>query len=163
LDFDPGRISYEQLLAVFWASHHPGSRPWSRQYLHAVFYHNEAQQRLALATKEEVTLKIKGEVSTQVLPATEFYLAEDYHQKYYLRGVAKLFEEMHRIYPTDRDFINSTTAARLNSYLAGYGAAANFQSELDRLGLSPAGRALLLEKVTGRLDGFSGPGCPLPR
>ena len=62
MDFDPSRISYEQLLAVFWASHHPGSRPWSRQYMNAVFYHNEAQQRLALASQKQVAEKIKGEV-----------------------------------------------------------------------------------------------------
>ena len=42
------------------------------------------------------------------------------------------------------------------------GTEANFQSELPKLGLSPAGQALLLEKVAGRLEGYSGPGCPLP-
>jgi hypothetical protein len=77
--------------------------------------------------------------------------------------VSKLFDELHRIYPDEWDLINSTAAARLNSYLAGYGTAANYQSELDKLGLSPAGRTLLIEKVSGRLEGFSGPGCPLPR
>ncbi len=61
------------------------------------------------------------------------------------------------------DFVNSTVAARLNGYLAGYGTEANFQSELAKLGLSPAGRGLLQEKVAGRLEGFSGPGCPVPR
>jgi peptide-methionine (S)-S-oxide reductase len=163
VDFDPGRISYEQLLAVLWASHHPGSQPWSRQYMNAVLTYNEAQQRLALASKKQIADKIKGEVYTQVLPATEYYLAEDYHQKYYLRRVAPLYDEMRRLYPDERDFVNSTAAARLNGYLAGYGSAATFQSELDQLGLSPAGRILLLEKVSGRLVGFSDPGCPLPR
>jgi peptide-methionine (S)-S-oxide reductase len=151
------------LLAVFWASHQPGSRPWSRQYMNAIFYHNETQQRLALASQKLIAEKIKREVSTQVLPVNEFYLAEGYHQKFYLRKASKLFDEMQRIYPDERDIINSTAAARLNGYLAGYGTAANFQSELDKLGLSPAGRTLLIEKVSGRLEGFSGPGCPLPR
>ena len=104
MDFDPSRVSYEQLLTVFWASHHPGSGIWSRQYMNAVFYHNEAQQRLALASKKQVAEKIKGEVTTQVLPATAFYLAEDYHQKYYLRRAAPLYEEMRRIYPVGRGF-----------------------------------------------------------
>jgi peptide-methionine (S)-S-oxide reductase len=130
--------------------------------MNAVFYHNEAQHRLAVASKEQVAEKIKGGVSTQVLPLTEFYLAEDYHQKYYLRRTAPLYEEIRRIYPNEQEFLNSTAAARLNGYLAGYGTEANFQSELPKLGLSPAGQALLLEKVAGRLEGFSGPGCPLP-
>jgi peptide-methionine (S)-S-oxide reductase len=163
VDFDPSRISYEQLLEVFWASHQPGSRPWSRQYMNAVFYHNEAQQRLALDSKAHLAAKTKGEVNTQVLPATEFYLAEDYHQKYYLRQVSKIFDELRRSYPNDRDLINSPAAARLNGYLGGYGSARNLMSELDSLGLSPAGRVLVLEKVTGRQDMSSSPGCPLPR
>ena len=65
--------------------------------------------------------------------------------------------------PDEQDFVNSTAAARLNGYLAGYGTEANFQAELPELGLSQAGQALLQEKVGGRLEGFSGPGCPLPR
>jgi peptide-methionine (S)-S-oxide reductase len=162
VDFDPEKISYEQLLTVFWASHHPGSPLWSRQYMNAVFYHNEAQQRLALASKKQIAGKTQGEVYTQVLPAAEFYLAEDYHQKYYLRQVVPLYEELRRIYPDEGDFVNSTAAARLNGYLAGYGTEANFQSESPKLGLSPAGQALLLKKVAGRLEGYSGPGCPLP-
>jgi peptide-methionine (S)-S-oxide reductase len=163
VDFDPSRISYEQLLTIFWAGHHPGSRPWSRQYMNAVFTHNEAQERLALASRKQIAEKIKGEVFTQVLPGAEFTLAEDYHQKYYLRRAVPLYEEMRRLYPDERDFINSTAAARLNGYLAGYGTEANLQLELDKLGLSPAAQALMQEKTAGRLEGYSGPGCPLPR
>ncbi len=154
MDFDPSRISYEQLLAIFWAGHQPGNQPWSRQYLNAIFTHNEAQQRLALASKKQIAAKTKGEVHTQVLPAAEFYLAEDYHQKYYLRRALPLYEEMRRIYPDEQDFVNSTAAARLNGYLAGYGTEANFQAELPELGLSQAGQALLQEKGGRAAGGF---------
>jgi peptide-methionine (S)-S-oxide reductase len=151
------------LLTVFWSGHQPGSQPWSRQYLNAIFCHNEAQQRLALASQKQISEKTKSEVYTKVLPAGTFYLAEDYHQKYYLRHVGPLYEEMRRIYPSEENFINSTAAAHLNGYLAGYGTEAHLQSDLPKLGLSPAGQALLLEKVAGRLEGFSGPGCPVLR
>jgi len=45
VDFDPGRITYAQLLKIFWASHRPTSRNWSRQYMNAIFYHDDEQHR----------------------------------------------------------------------------------------------------------------------
>ena len=47
VDYDPGIISYADLLKVFWRSHDPGSRSWSRQYIAAIFYHNEEQKKQA--------------------------------------------------------------------------------------------------------------------
>ena len=147
IDYDPSQISYEDLLAVFWESHPPGAPSFSRQYRAVVFYHNAAQQRLALETKARIAAKIKGEVVTQILPATEFYLAEDYHQKYFLRRESELFNELSAIYPAAADLANSTAAARVNGYLAGYGARAGLEREIDSLGLSPAARKRLLASV----------------
>ena len=136
LDFDPGQISYKELLAIFWESHSPGSRPWSRQYQAAVFFHDDAQKRLALETRDQTAARLKGEVFTRILPAGEFYLAEDYHQKYFLRRDPVLLQELTRIYPNPRDLAASTAAARLNGYVAGYGNRAGLEAELKRLGLS---------------------------
>lgn len=163
IDFDPTLISYRELLAVFWAGHHPGARPWSRQYLAAVFFHSEAQKRLSLETKEQMAAKIRGEVATQILPATEFYLAEDYHQKYFLRRDLQLLKELTAIYPAVKDFAASTAAARLNGYVAGYGSRAGLARELSSLGLSPAGSARLLALVSRLEPAGPTPGCPLPR
>jgi len=49
IDYDPGVISYETLLGLFWASHNPSGAPYSTQYAAAIFYHDAEQQRLALA------------------------------------------------------------------------------------------------------------------
>jgi hypothetical protein len=54
VDFDPGRITYAQLLEIFWASHRPTSRNWSRQYMNAIFYHDDEQRRLAMVSKSVV-------------------------------------------------------------------------------------------------------------
>lgn len=161
MDFDPTVISYEELLELFWESHVPGSPAWSRQYMKVIFYHNKAQQRLAEASKARVAAKTGYEVQTAILPATEFTLAEDYHQKYYLRQVPGLWREMSRFYPDLKGLVDSTAAARMNGYVAGYGSGSQLEDELPGLGLSPeAGRQLLARRAakSGRT-----PGCPVPR
>jgi peptide-methionine (S)-S-oxide reductase len=146
VDLDPAKISYEQLLEIFWAGHNPGERPWSRQYMKAVFYHNDEQKRTAEASSERLAATTGSRVLTQILPATEFYLAEDYHQKYALRRMAPdIAREYLAIYPRLEDFVNSTAVTRVNGYAGGYGSPEQFRAELDRLGLSPAGRQKLLD------------------
>ncbi|RJR32631.1 MAG: peptide-methionine (S)-S-oxide reductase [Deltaproteobacteria bacterium] len=163
LDYDPGQISYKELLAIFWESHSPGSRPWSRQYLAAIFFHNDEQKRLALETRDQAAARIKGEVHTQILPAGEFYQAEDYHQKYFLRRDPFLLNELTRMYSSTKDLVASTAAARLNGYVAGYGTRAGLEAELSSLGLSPEGNKKLLRLVPETAPSSPAPGCPLPR
>lgn len=149
IDFDPRQITYAQLLAVFWQSHDPTSQAWSRQYRTAVFYHDDIQQRLAQESRERVAARLGGRIHTTVEPATTFYLAEGYHQKYYLQQSRTFWAEYLRVYPAVGDLINSTAAARVNGYLAGYGAAQDFQADLPRLGLSPEAREKLYTLVAG--------------
>lgn len=147
VDYDPTRISYRDLLEVFWKSHNPAARSWSRQYMTAVFYHNEEQKRLALETREREGARIRGTTYTQILPFSRFYMAEAYHQKYRLRQESLLMKEFIAIYPDHGDFVNSTAAARVNGYVAGYGACAALQAELGSFGLSPAGEKRLRDIV----------------
>ena len=163
IDFDPRLVSYQELLAIFWESHSPGSRPWSRQYMAAIFYHNSVQKRLALETRDQVAARLKGEVFTQILPAAEFYPAEDYHQKYFLRRNPVLLQEMTRIYPDTKDLVASTAAARLNGYVASYGNRTGLEAELPGLGLSPAGNKQLLSLLSKSEPARPAHGCPLPR
>ena len=153
IDYDPNRITYGELLDVFWHSHNPCSIPRSRQYMSVVFYHSEEQRRLAEETKEREEALQGKPVFTQILPASEFYLAEGYHQKYYLRQESKLLHEYRVIYPDDTDLVNSTAVARVNGYVGGHGTSAALEEELDSLGLSqPAAERLryivsALEKI----------------
>ena len=118
---------------------------------------------MALETRDQVAARIKGEVFTQILPAGEFYLAEDYHQKYFLRRDPVLLNELTRDYPNTRDLVASTAAARLNGYVAGYGNRAGLEAELSSLGLSPAGNQRLLGLVSKSESARPTQGCPLPR
>jgi len=150
VDFDPTRVSYAQLLEVFWKEHSPTSRSWSRQYKAVVFYHSEEQQRLAVATKERLAAELRAPIATEVLPAGAFTLAEDYHQKYYLRQDRALLRELTTVYPNPPEFVASTAAARVNGYLAGHGRQAQILAEVGRLGISDAGQQRLLDAAAKR-------------
>ena len=147
VDYDPTQISYEELLEVFWLGHDPTSPLFSRQYMNAVFFHNAAQERLALETRDRLSAEMGREIKTQILPAERFYLAEDYHQKYDLRRDDMIYRELAAIYPQTEDLIASTAAARLNSYLGGCGTRAQLEQELADLGLSPEASERLLKIV----------------
>jgi peptide-methionine (S)-S-oxide reductase len=137
IDYDPARISYEELLNVFWKSHHPTQHSWSTQYKSAVFYHNDEQKRLAEETRAREQARLQGKIVTDILPASEFYRAEDYHQKYRLRQNAELMKAFGEIYGNDSDFVDSTLAAKVNGYLAGYGTLEHVDAELNELDISP--------------------------
>jgi methionine-S-sulfoxide reductase len=150
VDFDPERISYGELLDIFWESHNPESRSWSRQYMAAVFYQDEGQRRLAEETRDRLAGKTGGRILTEILPYTGFTLAEDYHQKHALRRFPELMEEFAVMYPSPGGLLSSTAAARMNGYLAGYGTCEALRGEIAGLGLSERGRGMLLEIVCGR-------------
>ena len=158
IDYDPTNVTYEELLEVFWDSHYPTAQPWSRQYMSIVFYDNEDQRRLAIESKEREESRLGHDIVTEIIPYSEFYLAEDYHQKYYLRQEGELVRELIAIYPDISDLINSTAMARLNGYVGGYGTPETLEKELNSLGLSDTGKKRLLE-IAGR--GLV-PGCSVP-
>lgn len=110
-----------------------------------IFYHNEQQKNLALQSLQRQEIKQNTKVMTQLLPFKEFYLAEDYHQKYYLRNETGLFKELNSIYPTTSQLINSTAAARINGFAGGHGTLESLQKQIDYLGLSEDGKKTLLK------------------
>ena len=87
--YDPERVSYEDLLDVFWMKHNPTTKnrqglDIGSQYRSAIFFHSPEQEAAALRTKEERQAKLHWpkKIVTEVVPAPEFYEAEDYHQQY---------------------------------------------------------------------------------
>jgi len=145
VDYDPERITYAQLLDIFWKSHRPTKQSWSRQYMNAVFYQNEQQRRLSMASKTAVEKKIGRTVKTEVVPLQSFTMAEDYHQKYILKRYYDLKNEMSRIYPRHQEFVDSTAVARLNGYAGGNGTKDQLSWEIESLGLSAEGKKALIK------------------
>jgi peptide-methionine (S)-S-oxide reductase len=133
---------------VFWSAHNPGAPSFSRQYRSAIFFHDDEQRRLAEETKKRQ--QKKGRIYTDIEPLSEFYVAEDYHQKYYLRSVGVLMEELRARYPQERQFIDSTAAARLNGYVGGYGTPEQLEGELESFGLSEQAEQYIRERVSRR-------------
>lgn len=91
--FDPQKIPYANLLALFWKSHDPTQlnrqgADVGTQYRSAIFTHSDAQSAAALASRdaENKSGRHAGPIVTEITPAAEFYPAEDYHQEYYLRN-----------------------------------------------------------------------------
>mgnify|MGYP001602779777 CR=1 FL=1 len=85
--FDPKRVSYEKLLDVFWQNHDPTQLnrqgpDIGTQYRTVIFYHNGKQKKIAFKSKENEQKKHKNKIVTEIVPASAFYKAEEYHQQY---------------------------------------------------------------------------------
>jgi hypothetical protein len=116
----------------------------------AIFTRSDEQKNLAIRTRSREAARRNGRIHTEILPATRFYPAEAYHQKYALRGRPELMKEYEAMYPSFGDFLASSAVTRVNGYVAGYGKCETLRGEFDGLGLSPAGRKRLEEIVCPR-------------
>ena len=90
LEYNPKIISYEKLLEVFWNIHDPTTLnrqgpDIGTQYRSVIFFYNKEQEEMAKSSKEklEKNSKSKNKIVTEIAPAKEFYIAEEYHQKYF--------------------------------------------------------------------------------
>ena len=90
LTYDPKKVTYDELLEIFWKTHDPTTlnrqgADVGTQYRSAVFYHNDEQKQLAEKYKKELTEAeaFDQPIVTEITPASVFYKAEDYHQNYY--------------------------------------------------------------------------------
>ena len=99
--YDPAKISYEQLLDIFWRQINPTQADGQfhdigLSYQAAIFYSNEEERKAAEASKEKLAKsgKFSKPIVTEILPAQPFYPAEEYHQKYYLKNAAD-YERYH--------------------------------------------------------------------
>lgn len=91
--YDPARISYEKLLYVFWRNHDPLTAnaqfcDRGNQYRAGIYYGSEQEKQLAEASKAELEKsgRFKARITTEIVPQTTFYPAEDYHQDYYQKN-----------------------------------------------------------------------------
>src|SRR5262249_49943076 len=87
IEFDPAVISYEVLLDVFWKNHNPTTLnrqgpDAGTQYRSAIFFHTPEQEATANASKEEAQKRFPRPIVTEITPASTFWRAEEYHQRY---------------------------------------------------------------------------------
>ena len=93
VEYDPDEISYDELVNVFWNNHNPTTLNRQGpdigiQYRSVIFYHNDEQKETAEKSKQilENSKKYTNPIVTEILPATVFYDAEEYHQKYFKKN-----------------------------------------------------------------------------
>jgi peptide-methionine (S)-S-oxide reductase len=102
VEFDPAKVSYEQLLDVFWENHDPTQLnrqgpDYGSQYRSAIFVADAAQEAAATASKQRLANsgRFRRPIVTEITAAGPFYMAEDYHQQYFeKRGVAPVCHVM---------------------------------------------------------------------
>jgi peptide-methionine (S)-S-oxide reductase len=94
VEFDPEQVSYERLLEVFWSSHDPTQvnrqgPDVGKQYRSAIYFHGPGQEVAATRSRAEAQARLARPIATEITAATDFYPAEDYHQRYLeKRGMA---------------------------------------------------------------------------
>jgi peptide-methionine (S)-S-oxide reductase len=89
VEFDPSRIAYEEILEIFWACHDPTTRnrqgpDIGTQYRSVLFFHSPEQEAAARASKEKLERsgRYRSEIVTEIVPASSYYPADEYHQRY---------------------------------------------------------------------------------
>jgi len=97
VEYDPSKVSYEELLELFWKEHDP-TQPNRQgpdvgtQYRSVIFFVTPEQETAAHASKEKAQERFKKPIVTEIRPASEFYRAEEYHQRYFEKNrLARFF------------------------------------------------------------------------
>jgi len=97
IKFDPSKVEYEKLLKLFWNNHDPTTLnrqglDIGEQYRSVIFFHTPEQEKIARKSKEEMEKsgKFSNQIVTQIEPASAFYKAEEYHQKYLMKRGRKV-------------------------------------------------------------------------
>lgn len=153
IHFNPDKVTYKQLLQIFWERHDYVTLI-KEQYKSAIFFNDEQQRIEAEASRDLVRTgeigqaRFKGmDVLTVIEAASTFYVAELYHQKYYLQCNRQVFSLLK--YRCREDIIDDPVATSLNGYLHGSGCVGAFMAEVDTWPLPFAAKLTLLNHIVG--------------
>jgi peptide-methionine (S)-S-oxide reductase len=91
INFDPEKISYDQILEIFWEAHDPTTpnrqgADVGSQYRSIILYHNDTQKQAAENSKRTAASRFKRPIVTEIVPLTSFHVAENYHQDYFRKN-----------------------------------------------------------------------------
>ncbi|XP_069113298.1 peptide methionine sulfoxide reductase-like [Argopecten irradians] len=131
---------------MFWKYHCPYTRN-NNQYMSAIFYHGTKQKMMAEESMQKLQKESSRPIATKILPASVFYNAENYHQKYILRQHYQVLDKLNL---SDKAIITSHVAARLNGYLGGYGSMEQFDQECSNFGLSEKTLSIIRTQIQKR-------------
>lgn len=149
LAFDPHIISFEELVEIFWNSHNPLNINdyKGKQYRSLLFYSDEHQLEMIHQVSQRRIERGEVEPATDIMPISPFYLAEDRHQKYYLKRFPDAMRKLRHLFMTEKEIQNATLAARLNGLAKGYTNMARIVSELENWTIRRDDQQRLIELV----------------
>lgn len=150
VEYDPSRVSYADLLLLFWARHDPTRPPFKRQYQPALFPCTPAQEEQARASRAARTDELETELATELIVDPPFYRAEAYHQKHALRRHPALLHAVQAPYPDEQTFTDAPAAALVNGYVGGARAPRHLDNDLPQLNLPPDAAETLRTLVARR-------------
>jgi peptide-methionine (S)-S-oxide reductase len=148
IEFISKIITLEDLLNIFWKNHNPNRASYKgRQYISIILYQNQEQKNIIEKMKSELELGLNEEIQTEVSQCKHFTSAEDYHQKYYLKKYPNALEKIRTIYPSPKEYINSTLVARLNGFVKGYGTLTEIKEEIRAWNTSQADQTKIIDLI----------------
>ncbi|TWT16030.1 peptide-methionine (S)-S-oxide reductase [Planomicrobium sp. CPCC 101079] len=122
IDFNPEVLNFEDVLLHFWKNHYPNRDNYKgRQYISLLRYHSGEQKEAIDKVKAGMEKELGEAIETDIAPFNGFTLAEERHQKYYLKRYPKALDQLEILYPSPELLVDSTFAARLNGFVKGFG------------------------------------------
>lgn len=136
IEFDPKAVTYAELLQMFWDGHN-AFRPASAQYSSFIFVHDAAQRAAAQASFEAAEKEHGRKPATVIREASDFYVGEFYHQKYYIQRYSDLTAALAAVDGIDDlsacsvdAFADSAVVSKMNAYVGGYGTRRQMEEDL---------------------------------
>lgn len=146
IDFDPTELAYEEVLRHFWDNHYPNRDEYKgRQYISLLRFHSTQQQSTIARIKEEMENKLGEKIETDIGRYDHFTLAEERHQKYYLKRYPRILEQLAPHYSNIEELRDSIFAARLNGFAKGFGSREKLMAEIAEWNISKPSRNGLSE------------------
>lgn len=148
IDFDPAVISYEELLQTFWQNHYPNRGNYKgRQYISLIRYRGQEQRAAINNVRKEMEKSLGETIETDIAAFENFTLADDRHQKYYLKRYPNTLEQLKDLLPKPEHLVDSTFAARLNGFVKGYGKLRLLKEEIASWDITEENKEILLTKL----------------
>ena len=147
IDFDPTTISFEEILLHFWRNHYPNRDQYKgQQYVSSLRYHNEQQLQIIDKVKAIMEQELGEPIETEITLLEHFTLAEQRHQKYYLKRYPKALEQLEPFYSSEESLVDSTFAARLNGFVKGFGTRDQIVTEIQSWQVDESARQQLIQQ-----------------
>lgn len=149
MDFDPTMMDYSEILNLFWAHHHAQrlNQYRGRQYMSLLLYHNDQQKEKAIQVKQKWENEFHAKIQTEINAYTGMYLAEDKHQKYYLKRFPKAYNTIKGLFSTHQELVDSTLVTRLNGFVREFGSIQDIERDLMNWGLTKKELSSLITRI----------------